>query len=61
MNICLFFEGTGHGVSLGGYDLSLYRAYEYGEATPHLVLLAFLQRVTGCINRDVEFNGKMLH
>ena len=22
------------------------RAYEYGEATPHLVLMAFLQRVT---------------
>ena len=48
------------------------RAYEYGEATPHLVLMAFLQRVTngsghiiremalgsGRLDLCVEFKGK---
>ena len=48
------------------------RAYEYGEATPHLVLMAFLQRVTngkgrilremalgsGRLDLCVEFRGK---
>ena len=39
------------------------RAYEYGEATPHLVLMAFLQRVTngnGRINREMALGSKRL-
>ena len=39
------------------------RAYEYGEATPHLVLMAFLQRVTngnGRIIREMALNSKRL-
>ena len=39
------------------------RAYEYGEATPHLVLMAFLQRVTngnGHIRREMALGSKRL-
>ena len=39
------------------------RAYEYGEATPHLVLMAFLQRVTngkGRIAREMALGSKRL-
>ncbi len=39
------------------------RAYEYGEATPHLVLMAFLQRVTngqGRINREMALGSGRL-
>ena len=39
------------------------RAYEYGEATPHLVLMAFLQRVTngkGHIMREMALGSKRL-
>ena len=39
------------------------RAYEYGEATPHLVLMAFLQRVTngqGLINREMALGSGRL-
>ena len=39
------------------------RAYEYGEATPHLVLMAFLQRVTngkGHIIREMALGSKRL-
>jgi len=39
------------------------RAYEYGEATPHLVLMAFLQRVTngkGRIEREMALGSKRL-
>ena len=39
------------------------RAYEYGEATPHLVLMAFLQRVTngeGRIGREMALGSKRL-
>ena len=39
------------------------RAYEYGEATPHLVLMAFLQRVTngkGRIVREMALGSKRL-
>ena len=39
------------------------RAYEYGEATPHLVLMAFLQRVTnggGRIVREMALNSRRL-
>ncbi len=39
------------------------RAYEYGEATPHLVLMAFLQRVTngnGHINREMALGSRRL-
>ena len=39
------------------------RAYEYGEATPHLVLMAFLQRVTngnGHISREMALGSKRL-
>ena len=39
------------------------RAYEYGEATPHLVLMAFLQRVTngkGHIAREMALGSKRL-
>ena len=39
------------------------RAYEYGEATPHLVLMAFLQRVTngrGRIIREMALGSKRL-
>ena len=39
------------------------RAYEYGEATPHLVLMAFLQRVTngqGRILREMALGSKRL-
>ena len=39
------------------------RAYEYGEATPHLILMAFLQRVTngrGRIEREMALGSKRL-
>ena len=39
------------------------RAYEYGEATPHLVLMAFLQRVTngkGHIIREMALGSRRL-
>jgi len=39
------------------------RAYEYGEATPHLVLMAFFQRVTngqGRINREMALGSGRL-
>jgi len=39
------------------------RAYEYGEATPHLVLMAFLQRVTngdGHILREMALGSRRL-
>ena len=39
------------------------RAYEYGEATPHLVLMAFLQRVVnggGRIEREMALGSKRL-
>ena len=39
------------------------RAYEYGEATPHLVLMAFLQRVTngqGRVNREMALGSGRL-
>jgi hypothetical protein len=39
------------------------RAYEYGEATPHLVLMAFLQRVTngnGHIAREMALGSGRL-
>ena len=39
------------------------RAYEYGEATPHLVLMAFLQRVInggGRIEREMALGSKRL-
>jgi hypothetical protein len=39
------------------------RAYEYGEATPHLVLMAFLQRVTngnGRILREMALGSRRL-
>ena len=39
------------------------RAYEYGEATPHLVLMAFLQRITngeGRINREMALGSGRL-
>ena len=39
------------------------RAYEYGEATPHLVLMAFFQRVTngkGRIEREMALGSKRL-
>ena len=39
------------------------RAYEYGEATPHLVLMAFLQRVTngnGHICREMALGSRRL-
>ena len=39
------------------------RAYEYGEATPHLVLMAFLQRVTngkGRIEREMALGSRRL-
>ena len=39
------------------------RAYEYGEATPHLVLMAFLQRVTngnGHISREMALGSRRL-
>ena len=39
------------------------RAYEYGEATPHLVLMAFLQRVTngnGRIIREMALGSRRL-
>ena len=39
------------------------RAYEYGEATPHLVLMAFLQRITngnGHISREMALGSRRL-
>ena len=39
------------------------RAYEYGEATPHLVLMAFFQRVTngkGRLEREMALGSKRL-